>query len=436
MRVERLELTHFRGIEHLVLDFLEPVTVLVGMNGAGKTSILEALRALLAHFQREVQAEVASGAPGHLEPPGGAARFPFLGESDLQVGQRDFSLFAQFVLPQRSPPALKLVLRGRPALPGEIDLHAETDDLLTVARKLKHTVAHEPLAALPLAIYYAAGRGTARDDAWEQPPGRPPNQLSAYEDALTGNAIVTAATFVEWFRQREDYENEQRLENGAYRDAQLQAVRQAVKELLPGFGDLRIRRQPIRMVIRKGDTELLLRHLSDGERYLLALGADIARRLALANPAAPEPRLCSAVILIDEIESHLHPSWQRRILPALERAFPRCQLIATTHSPQVLSQVRPERIYLLRHEAEKLEAWSPKASFGRDSNQILMDILEADERPGEVKQKLSQYFLLIAQGNLQEARELRRNLEESIGPDEPEFARADVLLRAKELLAP
>jgi predicted ATP-binding protein involved in virulence len=188
------------------------------------------------------------------------------------------------------------------------------------------------------------------------------------------------------------------------------------------------------MVISKGRTELELRHLSDGERYLLTLGADIARRLALANPAAEDPGLCSAVILIDEIDTHLHPSWQRRIIPALASAFPNCQFIITTHSPQVLSNVRPESIYLLTQEDGELRVMRPEASFGRDSNRILEDIMGVDERPSGIKQKLSDYFYLLDQGKMEEARSLRQELESLIGPSDPEFARADAITRARELI--
>jgi len=190
----------------------------------------------------------------------------------------------------------------------------------------------------------------------------------------------------------------------------------------------------MRMVIRKGKTELELRHLSEGERYLLALGADIARRLALANPVDEQPELCSALVLIDEIDTHLHPSWQRHVVPSLARTFPNCQFIVTTHSPQVLSEVRPECIYLLLQEGKQLHVVRPEASFGRDSNRILEDILGVAARPDRIKDGLREYFRLIDSNALEEAKKLRLELEQEIGRTEPEFARADVLIRRKELL--
>lgn len=428
-RVQRLELTHFRGIRHLTIDFTENVTVLVGVNGAGKTSILEAVGALLASLLDAVREETAGNLRGP-GMPGEGIGVGYLWSSDVHVEQRSMSLSIEAIVANRP---LHWSIQAQSMLPGQIEQHSDLKDVYALAEELGQRVKSEPMTELPLAIYYAVGRGAARSDASSEDSIQ--NQLSAYTDALTGTGIFSASPFISWFRRREDYENERRLEEATFRDAQLQAVRRATKSLLHDFSDLRIRRQPTRMVIRKGDTELELRNLSDGERYLLALGADIARRLALANPAAEQPESCSAIILIDEIETHLHPSWQRRVIPALARAFPNCQFIISTHSPQVLSNVRPESIYLLTQEDGELHVLRPEASFGRDSNRILEDIMGVDERPSEIKQKLSDYFYLIDQGKMEEARSLRRELESLIGPDEPEFTRADALMRTRELLA-
>jgi predicted ATP-binding protein involved in virulence len=442
MRVQRLELTHFRGIRHLTLDFPENVTVLVGVNGAGKTSILEALRASLALLLKMVQQGVSEGVEGRALPnlppimydsqgPRIRELSHYLQESDIQAGQRALSLVVD-ARTERSDLAWSITAQS--TLPGEIALHGTWNKLTEFAYELAERVDHDPLTPVPLAIYYAARHSAPRGD----PPSKEEdfqNQLAAYENALTGSGLSSTSAFVSWFRRREDYENEKRLDVATFRDSQLQAVRRAVEELLPGFSAPRIRRQPMRMVVRKGDTEVDIKHLSDGERYLLTLGADIARRLALANPTAAQPELCSAIVLIDEIETHLHPSWQRRVVPALTRAFPNSQFIITTHSPQVLSEVRPECIYMLHHEDGELRAMHPDASFGRDSNRILEDLMGADERPSEIKQKLSSYFDLIDQGKMDEARSIRQELESLIGSDEPEFTRADAILRTRELLS-
>ena len=226
-----------------------------------------------------------------------------------------------------------------------------------------------------------------------------------------------------------------RLENNAaYRDKQLEAVRQAISSLIPDFSNLRVRRSPLRMTLQKQGEELIVNQLSDGEKCLLAMVGDLARRLAIANPGLPDPLQGSGIILIDEIELHLHPKWQRGIIPDLTRTFPNCQFIVTTHSPQVISDVKPEGIYLLEKTDQGVIAKQPESSFGRDSNRILEDLMDVPERPQEIKDSLLELFRMIDAGNLESARNLRQQLANEIGIDEPEFVKADVLIRRKEIL--
>jgi predicted ATP-binding protein involved in virulence len=188
------------------------------------------------------------------------------------------------------------------------------------------------------------------------------------------------------------------------------------------------------MTIQKHNEELIINQLSDGEKCLLAMVGDLARRLAIANPGLDNPLQGSGVVLIDEIELHLHPKWQRDSIPALTRTFPNCQFIVTTHSPQVISQVKPEGIYILEKTEDGIAVKQPESSYGRDSNRILEDLMDTPERPQPIKETLLELFRLIDEGKLSEARQLKNNLAQEIGSDEPEFASADMLIRRKEIL--
>ncbi|MFN4877986.1 MAG: AAA family ATPase, partial [Aphanizomenon sp.] len=204
--------------------------------------------------------------------------------------------------------------------------------------------------------------------------------------------------------------------------------------LIPNFNKLRVRRSPLRMTLQKNGEELIVNQLSDGEKCLLAMVGDLARRLAIANPGLKNPLDGFGVVLIDEIELHLHPKWQREIIPALTRTFPHCQFIVTTHSPQVISQIKPQGIYILEKTNDGIIAKRPESSYGRDSNQILEDLMDVPERPQEIKQDLLKLFRLIDEGNLEVAKELRKELAEIIGEDEAQFVKADILIRRKGLL--
>jgi predicted ATP-binding protein involved in virulence len=144
--------------------------------------------------------------------------------------------------------------------------------------------------------------------------------------------------------------------------------------------------------VEKQGQELIVNQLSDGEKCLLAMVGDLARRLAIANPSLENPLQGEGVVLIDEIELHLHPKWQREIIPALTRTFPNCQFIATTHSPQVISEVKPNGIYILEATSEGVVARRPESSYGRDSNRILEDLMGVPARPQEIKDDILKCF--------------------------------------------
>ena len=188
------------------------------------------------------------------------------------------------------------------------------------------------------------------------------------------------------------------------------------------------------MIVDKDGEELIVDQLSDGEKCLLATVGDLARRLAIASPDSASPLQERGVVLIDEVDLHLHPRWQRRVVPALQRTFPNCQFIVTTHSPQVLSHVKEEAVLLGRGDPG-LAILARRSVYGWDTNRILEEFLEVDERPREVKEKLDGYFREIQTGALQAAEQTRKELEDEIGSDEPSFKKADVLIRHQQLLS-
>ena len=158
----------------------------------------------------------------------------------------------------------------------------------------------------------------------------------------------------------------------------LEALDLAVERFLPEYGQLELgtEGEPL-MLISSGTNKIPVRHLSDGERGVLALVLDLTRRLAQANPELDDPASeARAVVLIDEIELHLHPKWQRRIVRNLTEAFPKCQFIATTHSPQVIGEVEHSRIQIISDGM----VYSPSHSFGVDSSRVLEEIMDANPR--------------------------------------------------------
>ena len=168
-----------------------------------------------------------------------------------------------------------------------------------------------------------------------------------------------------------------------------------------------------------------MRLLSDGERNVLALILDISKRLAQANPGLDDPLASAeAVILIDEIDLHLHPQWQRKVVGNLERTFPKCQFIATTHSPQVIGEVTHDKIQMIKDGL----VYSPSRSFGIDSSRVLEEVMGTSSRNPGVEREIGRIAKLIADGERSEAMAAIEALSGEIGTDDPEITRARTLL--------
>ncbi|WP_442948888.1 AAA family ATPase [Nostoc sp.] len=454
MKVKRLKMQSFRGIGDLTLDFdeTEPI-VLIGINGVGKSSILDCLAILLSQITGSIQNSVDAirsfnkqdisngGKDTHNEITVLLELREFtwsLTQIQNEVRKNLTSVLAKLIvtleLLGQQDESIKITLEeklGQSFNDLTIQSHLP-EELRVVVDELRSQIEANPKVNLPLAVYYPVNRAVL-DIPLEIAEKYEFKQIDSYEQSLTGGKI-DFKSFFEWFRNREDLENELRRDNLNYRDRQLESVRGAITSLQPEFSDLRVERLPLRMTVIKRGQELIINQLSDGEKCLLAMVGDLARRLAIANPSLPDPLQGNGVVLIDEIELHLHPKWQREIIPALTRTFPNCQFIVTTHSPQVISQVKPEGIYILEKTDEGVVAKRPESSFGRDSNRILEDLMGVPERPQEIKESLLELFRLIDAGNIEGARQLRQQLANEIGADEPEFVKADVLIRRKEIL--
>ncbi|WP_449418062.1 AAA family ATPase [Phormidium nigroviride] len=445
MKVKSLKIKSFRGIDNLTLKFNtnEPI-VIIGNNGVGKSSILDCIAILLSRLLYPIQARHENGKwRNKINTNNIIGRF--FREEDIKNGCNDTENGITIEL-DGSQEVSWSVTNNENDIIIELDGSQEVSwsiknndkknqnfaQLKEVIKNIRNQWKSSSQANIPLAIYYPTHRSVL-EIPLEIQEGYSFKQIEAYNQALDGIQIGFDS-FFQWFRTMEDVENEELRDNREHRNRNLEAVRQSIYLLIAGFSDLRVRRSPLRMTVKKQGQELIVNQLSDGEKCLLAMVGDLARRLALANPGLENPLEGSAVVLIDEIELHLHPKWQREIIPALTRTFPNCQFIITTHSPQVISQIKPDGIYILEATPEGIVAKQPESSFGRDSNRILEDVMGVPERPQEIKDSLRQLFRLIDAGNLDAAKELRQQIEDEIGEDESEFVRADILMRRKEIL--
>jgi predicted ATP-binding protein involved in virulence len=409
VHVEELVLTNFRAFSALSLAFSPGrSTVLVGLNGSGKSTLLGAVDVLLA------QLAASFGARN--------ARYRTLTDDDITNG-RDIA---------------KIVIKARV---GSSELtwdvgrargnRRSNERSLRVLDEEISRIQKDQRVCVPVLVHYRVTRAVTEIPLQARAP-QPVFPTDAYEGALVEEGPDFRQLFL-WFMDREYLEKEARIDNPDDLDHQLEAVRRAIRPFLPALGDLHVQHVPLRVLVRKGDRPLYVDQLSDGEKCLLAMVGDLARRLAIANPHADDPLDGGGVVLIDEIDLHLHPSWQRDVVPKLESTFPNCQFLLATHSPQVIADVPKKNLRLLKQVSGDIVCEQRDESFGMDSNRVLLEIMGVDERPHDVKVRIQAIFTLLGDGKLAEARDAITALEADIGAD-PELAKASVMIRRKEVI--
>jgi predicted ATP-binding protein involved in virulence len=445
MRIEQLNLKNFCSFGDLKISFPESnLAVFIGNNGAGKTTILKSLALSLSWLVARIKRERGSGSPiEDLDILNGTNAT----QISLAVKEQDKTF--QWTLAKTA--------EGK---------KSKYESALTESSKLadiyRTQFTENNESSFPLIIYYPVER-TVLDVPLKIKTRHKFEQLDGYDNALSQKS-VDFRRFFEWFRDREDAENETKnnwnseiqkyyidnpdadlgkffeLDKGhLYKDIQLTAVRDAITLCMPSFDNLRIQRKPrLKMLVDKGGyyNTLNVLQLSQGEKSLLALTGDIARRLAIMNPQLDNPLMGNGIVLIDEIDMHLHPQWQREVLPALQKTFPNIQFIVTTHSPQVLSRVHKDDIFILKDN----QLYQPSSNpIGRDSSDILDEIMDITKRPDDIQKLSDDYFLLLAKNELEEANKIRIELDKlvedkKLDKDDPLFYRANGILARKQLL--
>ncbi len=405
LRVKSLELINFRCFERISLTLHPRLNVFFGVNGAGKSAIIEAINIMLGY----IVGTIGQNAATKINISG----------SDIANDKNNSSITISIIdsnFIKWSAKAKRTIKDGGYGSETTYD----NKKLEQYIQKIVHSIiVKNGVVDVPLFVSYKA---TRRGEVYFQDqPNFDFSSRSCYDDAISRNADFYK--FFSWFKEREDLENENLLrqlkvgESAKQQpDSQLQAVRNALHTFFPAFSNFSIQRQTRSFVVTKNNTTVNVEQLSDGEKGFILLVGDIARRLAIANPTRINPLEGEGVVLIDEIELHLHPKWQRMVIPQLLKTFPNCQFIVSTHSPQVLGEVQAESIWLL---AEGEQPTNPPLSYGLDSNEILEGLMGAKSRNEEVTATLEGIDRLIDDEQFDSARAAIRNLAKKIGGSNP-----------------
>lgn len=360
MRLLNLCLQNFKGFENFNFNTDGKSTVIFGVNGTGKSSILAAINYLCWNWLYR------------LNPAQGSA-FKSLDSMLVHSGTSKLEISGEFEFTGENFLLKKEYTKARPGKGAVVIAHKKLYDVFLDQYISMYGGENKNI---PIFVNY----GTNRSVLDIPLRIRNKHQFSKWTALERANENeLDYRTFFEWFRNQEDYEAElmREQQNLAYRDVSLQCVRKAVQAMLPEFGDLQVKRNPLRLSVTKNGVEYSVDQLSDGEKCTLALLGDLARRLALANQNSANPLDGEGIVLIDEIELHMHPSWQRIVLPTLRATFPNIQFIITTHSPQVLGEVDETfKLFMLSTDAQQgIAVKAVDRMDGFDSNYILEEYM-------------------------------------------------------------
>jgi predicted ATP-binding protein involved in virulence len=413
MRITKIELQHFRGVADMVSDNAimldDKLNVFYGVNGSGKTTVLDAVAYALSRVMDKVKSQRGGSLRGRDE--------------DIQNQQESYLIRLTGNFENEDFTVTDVRTRKGYPLSGErsgIEPKEFTDHL-------RYAVKNE---CLPVFTYHKVSRNV--DIRLKPKPET--GVIDIYENPL--NRKNTYRSFFEWFRNRDDIENENyRFQNGETKDRQLQTVRKAVSCFMPHFDGLTVKRSPLRMEVKKDGQIYTVDQLSDGEKCLMAMIGDIARLLATANPNNPNPLQGKGIILIDEIDLHLHPIWQHNVIPQLIETFPNCQFLISTHSPNVITHVKPQSIFALyTNEKNEIEVEHPNESYGRSAESIFRHNMGLENtRPDSVVKEIDTIYRSLDDGKLNEVGRQINSLREKIGND-PEIVRTSALLKRKEII--
>ena len=436
MKITSLKLAHIRSIEAAEFRFKPGFNLIVGVNGIGKSTVLDALRICLSRILSSITESNAN--PLSFNRRDIRRGFPLLdadlsltiGDDELRFTrrqwEREFAVDDQKNLKKLRRSILELErLRGRARnLLRELEeSHGVSDSESFAPSKADFMAAARIAEVAPNCVFFSTNRSVVSSSTAKSRAAG--GKSAAYAEALVPRPMYVAQ-FADWMRAQEALSKEQ---SAAKRH--LQVMRSAVARFLPSYGNLRpTEEKPSRLLIDQDGIELDVGQLSDGERGILALVLDLARRLSQANPSLDDPLSEGhAVVLIDELDLHLHPKWQRQIVHHLTTTFPRCQFIATTHSPQVVASVEPDQVLLFAPD----EIIHPDRSLGMDSNWILRQLMEADDRPEEAMAAIQSVESLIEEGTFEEAHAAISEAKQN-GLDLPEWSILEARIARLEIL--
>lgn len=387
MQIERLRIKNFRCFEMLEMQLHPKCNVLVGMNGAGKSTILDALAVALGGYLSGfdgIKSNSILSEDAHY-------KMYCIGSRIEPQEQFPVEIYAEGIVEQENviENDLKTKISWQRELNGKDrrTTHGNAKPIVDYARALQKRVrAGDVTCRLPLVAYYGTGRlWLQKRNRTKYKKGEKLNRQMGYMDCIAAES--NEKQMMQWFEEMTYIQ----LQEGMV-IAELEAVKRAIcncyLNVSSSVTDAKlaydVRSQELEIYIYHHDeaVKFPVRMLSDGEKGMISLVADIAYRMALLNSNLLDDVLeTPGVVLIDEIDLHLHPAWQKRVMGSLLRIFPNIQFVVTTHSPSILLNLSRENIWILNQN----EIYQPQdMTYGRSVEEILREVMDTNVKPDEV----------------------------------------------------
>lgn len=442
--ISELHLKNFRCFECLQISFSTPYTILIGNNGVGKSAILDALRIALDSFVTTIQFDVRKYmfriAGINIQGSDAKINSVTAGSTANKVSQLPVTVSVT----AKNSKGKNLSWTDKFSSNVLDQNHSGLKKIFKYVSKLQGQLVRGDNIICPVVTYYGTQRhwdsvaentnkeGTINSPFLSQVP-----RVRGYTNCLATKPF-DIGIMRHWFSRMLLIERKKLV-------PEFQAVRIAIANCYKNIDngknirevtidyDAEVEDIEIQQTFVDGKFEILpLHYLSDGAKSILAIAADIAYRMAVLNPHLLDKVIeeTDGVVLIDEIDMHLHPSWQHKVVESLHKTFPKVQFILTTHSPTILTNIPKENIRILN--AGKI--YTPSVyTKGRDVNSILREVMQTEIRPSDISEKLATFSKAIEDENLDAAKEILEDLRVQLGDNDSEVVGAQVTLDLERL---
>lgn len=427
MYLKKIALQNFRCYEKFDINLHKNLTVVVGINGAGKTSLLEAIAIAMSTMFAPMDGPKGISidkTQAHLKA------YSIGSTSDVQA-QYPVRVSATAVIDGQEIQWERNLNTAK----GKGQTSAkDAKELLSIAEDYQNRLREgDSSLVLPVLAYYGTGRlwdyhREKKTDIFETS-----TRTNGYIDSVDGTANLKL--MMNWFAKMtiQKYQNQ---ENGLGAIPELEAVFAAMEKCcsqITGFDNVKVQYNLGTKELDVAYTDsfgnrmrIPIDRLSDGYKGTISLVADIAYRMAVLNPQFLE-NVCNetdGIVLIDEVDLHLHPAWQQRILSDLTSIFPKVQFIVSTHAPEVINSVVSEHVITIENnQAVPVSV----ETYGKDANGILRSIMRVAERPKPIMEKFNDFYKAIDTKDYSRADGILEGLENEIG-DDPELVKMRVHL--------